>query len=834
MLKAISRSLGRSGEPPQERATPRLLSEFDQYHQMPAERVVRQLLERLLLSDGDRAQIRARMVALEAAGQVPSPIQAALVAIAGSEHADAIEDAAARARQASVLARISNKVGAQLYVQSLGAEGSSRIALAVQQQLSGARLPATARTLLKSLRYAETDFEAAQRFAKSGEIERAHLTLQLADGPARALEEADANVEAVAVAIRTVGRTRAVAGARDAGQAHRDAVFNAPAVVVSAGALIPNLASASPADLEGAAAGPLAELMGQADARGVLLILYCSDAAGLAATVALYEAAIKRRPQDTPVRLGLTIPADDKRAIPLVRRLRALAQDRSSRLPVRLTEGGTADAALAMARKRDWPESPGLPTKAARAISYLAAARTILDSGTALHGIFVCTTPLQQAAVEVFAGTRTFDLAYANEAPPSDAIVSPARPRLEAIVGAQEEVLANLSAAIDDALQADVRGGEVLDLIAQSDQGVADLSAVCQPKRRQSAPDGRGDAVPLTSPGHRGSLVDAINGCPAPPRAAAPQTEDASDAAKPGDDTPPVAGAVAVTAPFDPHLTVGEVLPATAADVADAVARARAAQAVWGRTPTEERVAHLAGLAGVMLRDRAHLLAALIRETGLTLEAAQVEWRAARHRLAHLLAIARETGGADQLVKLDPRTSGTWSLRPRGVFGALMPASQPLVAFVDQAIAPLLTGNAVVIAPAEQSALSVDAMARLVEECGVAADLLPRVFGGGDAGQMLAVSAGLDGLALTGRRATAERVRKARHGAGLPAIPILTDIEGLNAVVVDPTADADAIAADLITRLVDGAGLTCHRPHHVLVHEAIADELKAALVIRLG
>ena len=95
-------------------------------------------------------------------------------------------------------------------------------------------------------------------------------------------------------------------------------------------------------------------------------------------------------------------------------------------------------------------------------------------------------------------------------------------------------------------------------------------------------------------------------------------------------------------------------------------------------------------------------MAALIREAGKTLEAAQSEVREAVDYLRYYAIEARRLFSDPIVLKGATGEENTLTLRGRGVFGCISPWNFPVAIFIGQIGAALAAGNAVVAKPADR------------------------------------------------------------------------------------------------------------------------------------
>jgi len=259
--------------------------------------------------------------------------------------------------------------------------------------------------------------------------------------------------------------------------------------------------------------------------------------------------------------------------------------------------------------------------------------------------------------------------------------------------------------------------------------------------------------------------------------------------------------------------------------VAEAVARARAAQPAWRRTAPGERATHLHAAAAAVRAAADELGDLLCATTGRLL----TEARASAHVAADLLdeaAVTGLTGG--RALAGDPGSFDVVRLEPRGVVGVITPWNDPYPAAAGLLAAALVTGNTVVHKPSERSAAP---GARLTEL--VAAGLPPGVLGvvEGDAaaGRALAAHPGVDLVAHIGSSAAGASVRLACATRGAAAV---TENGGKDALVVDAGVDPAWAAEQVAVGAFTNAGQLCTSVERVYLHADVADAVLGELVRR--
>ena len=174
-------------------------------------------------------------------------------------------------------------------------------------------------------------------------------------------------------------------------------------------------------------------------------------------------------------------------------------------------------------------------------------------------------------------------------------------------------------------------------------------------------------------------------------------------------------------------------------DVRVAYAGARAAQRSWARLPVEHRERIVLRFHDLVLQRQDQLLDLIQLESGKArvhaFEEVADTAMVSRHygrRAAGYLRPRRRLGAFPLLTR-------TVELRhPKGVVGVVGPWNYPLSMSITDAIPALLAGNAVVLRPDSQSALTALQAVALLEEAGLPERVLQVVLGGPDIGAAVA------------------------------------------------------------------------------------------------
>ncbi|WP_433826076.1 aldehyde dehydrogenase family protein [Actinoplanes sp. CA-015351] len=269
-----------------------------------------------------------------------------------------------------------------------------------------------------------------------------------------------------------------------------------------------------------------------------------------------------------------------------------------------------------------------------------------------------------------------------------------------------------------------------------------------------------------------------------------------------------------------------EVADTDPADVAAAVARARAAYLTWRDVTPGERARVLLRLADLVEASTDEFTRLEVAETGKPIPVfAEGELPFAVDNLRFFAGGARSLDGTGAGVL----SSGYTSLmvrRPIGVIGAIAPWNFPLIMAIWKIGPAIAAGNAVVIKPAPQTPSSTILLASLIEKAGAPAGLVTVVTGGGDVGEALVTDPGVDMVSLTGSSETGRRVMS---GAVTGLKRLHLELGGKAPALVFPDADLTAMATGVAMGATYNTGQDCTAATRVYLERGIFDQGVEAL-----
>ena len=289
--------------------------------------------------------------------------------------------------------------------------------------------------------------------------------------------------------------------------------------------------------------------------------------------------------------------------------------------------------------------------------------------------------------------------------------------------------------------------------------------------------------------------------------------------------------------PSNPSEVVGSVAEAGIPEAERAVKAARDAFAHWCRVSVEHRAHLLERAAAIMDRRRYELSAVEAFEVGKPWAEADGDIREAIDFLLFYAQQMRIMGRP----KLTQHVLGEESYQhywPRGVSLVIAPWNFPIAILCGMVSAALVTGNTVVMKPAEQSAICGALLMEIFEEAGVPPGVLNLLSGDGAVvGRHLVNHKDIDMIAFTGSREVGLNIWESA-GKTLPGQRelkrVICEMGGKNAVIVDSDADLDEAIVDTVYSAFGYQGQKCSACSRLIVLEENYDRVVERLIAATG
>jgi aldehyde dehydrogenase (NAD+) len=264
----------------------------------------------------------------------------------------------------------------------------------------------------------------------------------------------------------------------------------------------------------------------------------------------------------------------------------------------------------------------------------------------------------------------------------------------------------------------------------------------------------------------------------------------------------------------------------TAADTDAAITAAAAAQPAWAAMPAPARGAILITAGNLLLERQSAIAEDLVREEGKTLAEAKGEVKRASDVLRFFGSLGWAATG-EVLPSGLPDTTITTRREPLGVVGLITPWNFPIAIPAWKAAPALISGNAVVIKPAELTPLSATHLARALQDAGLPAGVFNVVHGKGRVvGDALARDPRIAGLSFTGSTNVGLGLQEILNGR---RARVQLEMGGKNGVLVLDDADPSKAAQVVAAGAFGLTGQACTATSRVYVTPGVREAFLTAL-----
>ncbi len=668
------------------------------------------------------------------------------------------------------------------------------------------------RVLARQFVLGRTIEEALER-AETGEGRRWRYSFDMLGEAARTIADAERYQDAYTNAIGAIGRVAAGRGP-----------VQGPGISVKLSALHPRYEPLQEGRCVPALIASLGALAHAARAAGIGLTMDAEEAERLEISLDIFAAVLADPTLAGWDGLGLAVQAYQKRAPAVIDWVSGIAG--THRVPVRLVKGAYWDTEIKLAQLQGHPDYPVFTRKAATDVSWLAAARQMLARPTlmpafATHNAHSLASILELAAPGSFEMQRLHGMGESLYA----GVVGPDCPvRVYAPVGTHEDLLAYLVRRLLE------NGANTSFVHRLVDPAVSEEAVIADPVARLATvgptPNPRIRLPRDLYPDRRNSAgLDLADRAVAPAIIEDIRLLAGSDFSLPGAGTPRE-----IRSPADRRLLVGIAHDATAGEMEGALSRLAGGWREWDRAGGTARAALLEAAADRIEADREALLFLLAREAGRTLADGIAEIREAADFLRYYALQARADFAAPRILPGATGERNTWQLGGRGVFAAISPWNFPLSIFTGQIAAALAAGNTVAAKPAEQTPLVAARAVSHLHQAGVPESALALLCGDGPSvGAALIGDARIAGVAFTGGTDTARAIATQLAARPGPIVPFIAETGGVNAMLVDSSALAEQVVADVLASAFGSAGQRCSALRLLCLQEEIAERVLTML-----
>lgn len=287
------------------------------------------------------------------------------------------------------------------------------------------------------------------------------------------------------------------------------------------------------------------------------------------------------------------------------------------------------------------------------------------------------------------------------------------------------------------------------------------------------------------------------------------------------------------TNPAHPDEVLGLVARADIPAAEHGVAAAVRALPDWRATSDADRAAFLSRAADLMRERRLELAAWIVFEAGKPWRDADADVCEAIDFLIYYGHEMLRLASPRPLNQL-PGEANSYVYQPRGVAVVIAPWNFPMAILTGMTTAALVTGNTVIMKPAEQTSIIAAQLMAIFRDAGLPPGVLTYLPGvGEEIGEYLVTHPQTNLIAFTGSLAVGLRINElaAKAHEGQRGIKkVIAELGGKNAIIIDDDADLDEAVLGTVASAFGYAGQKCSACSRVIVLEQVYEQFVKRLV----
>lgn len=271
--------------------------------------------------------------------------------------------------------------------------------------------------------------------------------------------------------------------------------------------------------------------------------------------------------------------------------------------------------------------------------------------------------------------------------------------------------------------------------------------------------------------------------------------------------------------PNNPNHELGHFYLAQISHAQTAVESAKKAFLSWKKVPTQKRIQYLNDLAELIKKNRYELSALEILEVGKTWTEADGDITEAIDFCRYYAQNMKEISQSLQIGQTKGEVTH-YEYQPRGVCLVIAPWNFPLAILTGMVVAGLVTGNTVIIKPAEESTLVAYELMKMLTAVGIPESVVQFLPGKGEiVGNYLVEHKDIDIINFTGSKKVGlgilEKAAKVKtHQVNLKRC--IVEMGGKNSIIIDSDADLDEAVSGVIHSTFAFQGQKCSASSRVI------------------
>jgi len=289
---------------------------------------------------------------------------------------------------------------------------------------------------------------------------------------------------------------------------------------------------------------------------------------------------------------------------------------------------------------------------------------------------------------------------------------------------------------------------------------------------------------------------------------------------------------IIITSPADGSF-VGKIQAISKEEVNDIVRCSKAGQSLWSVVPIYEKAALLYKAAALLDERTEEISDILMMEIAKDKKSSVSEVK----RTADFLRFTADAGKSLEGIAVSgenfpggSRNKMSYVKRiPLGTVLAISPFNYPINLSASKIAPALIGGNAVILKPATQGAISALHLVKALQDAGLPEGVLQTVTGrGSEIGDYIVTHKGIDFINFTGS------TEIGRHISQISCMtPLLLELGGKDAALVLEDADLEYAADNIVEGAFSYSGQRCTAVKRIITTDKVADQLVTMLKSRI-
>lgn len=285
--------------------------------------------------------------------------------------------------------------------------------------------------------------------------------------------------------------------------------------------------------------------------------------------------------------------------------------------------------------------------------------------------------------------------------------------------------------------------------------------------------------------------------------------------------------------PSQADQVVGKIHMASIEQAEQAMQAAQTAYKTWKNVPATKRAELVDKLADIMNRDKFKLIATQVLEVGKPWAEADADIGEAIDFCRYYARHMRDLANPLRQGAL-PGELSQYVYKSRGVTAVIAPWNFPLAILAGMVTAAAVTGNTVVMKPAEQSSVVAWGLMKMINEAGFPAGVINFLPGyGEEVGEYIVNHKFTTTIAFTGSKAVGLHILNRAsvvHTGQTHVKRCIIEMGGKNAVIIDNDADLDEAVDGVLYSAFGFSGQKCSAASRVIVLDEVYDRFVDRLV----